>query len=324
MFATMSHAMKHFCLLLLFPLSLWSQHSYDQAVRLFHEEKFQQAKPLFQDYLAQHPNHVASREYLGDIEGYTKNWNEALDYYKPLLAENPNNANYHFKVGGVLGMKALENKLAAITIVDDIKFHFEKAAQLDPGHIEARWALVEFYLQVPGIFGGSEKKAIQNAKELLKISPVDGYLSLGYIAEYSDRPDDAETYYKKAVDVGGSPHTYEKLSNLYENNNRPGDAIKTNQKSLEMHQRNRLNYQIGKIAAQYNLEAQLGIRCLQAYISNHTVRDGVPKDWAYFRLAQIYKNLGNKDRALQWINKALRDRPDFSEAKKEKEQILSL
>ncbi|MDC7995969.1 tetratricopeptide repeat protein [Altibacter sp. HG106] len=315
---------KYLWWLYLLPLALLGQNSYDQAVRHYHNEQFQQAKPLFEAYLEQHPKHVATREYLGDIEGYTKNWNEALDYYKPLLADAPNNATYHFKVGGVLGMKALENKLAAITIVDDIKFHFEKAAQLDPQHIEARWALVEFYLQLPGLFGGSEKKAIRYAKELLQISPVDGYLSLGYIAEYSDRPEDAETYYKKAVDVGGSPHTYEKLSNLYEKNNRPGEAIQTTKKSLEMHQRNRLNYQIGKIAAQYNLEAQLGIRCLQAYIANHTVRDGVPKDWAYFRMAQIYKNMGHKDHALKWINKALRDRPDFSEAKEEKERILSL
>jgi len=50
----------------------------------------------------------------------------------------------------------------------------------------------------------------------------------------------------------------------------------------------------------------------------------VPKDWAYYRLAQIYKNIGNKQSALQWIDKALADRPDFKEAKKEKEIILSL
>ncbi len=94
--------------------------------------------------------------------------------------------------------------------------------------------------------------------------------------------------------------------------------------SLKKHKRNSLNYQIGKIAAQYNLDAELGINCLQAYIENYSVRDGVPKDWAYYRLAQIYKNMGKKDTALRWINKALSDRPDFKEAREEKEKILSL
>ena len=224
-----------------------------------------------------------------------------------------------------MGMKALEiSRIRALGYVGDIKSSFETAAKLDPLHIEVRWALVEFYIQLPGIIGGSERKAIKYANELLKISPVDGYLANGYIAEYSERPQDAERYYKKAIEVGGSAHTYEKLTNLYETNNRPEEAIQTASVSLKKHKRNSLNYQIGKIAAQYNLNAELGINCLQKYIENHSVRDGVPKDWAYYRLAQIYKNLGKKDKALQWINKALADRPDFKEAREEKQQILSL
>ena len=191
----------------------------------------------------------------------------------------------------------------------------ERAANLDPKHIEARWALVEFYIQLPGIFGGSEKKAIAYAEELGKISKVDGYLANGYIAEYTDRPKDAERYYKKAIEVGGSPHTYEKLSNLYEKNNQPKEALETTSKSLKIHKRNQLNYQIGKISAQYNLEPEYGIDCLSQYLANYSIKDGVPKDWAYYRLAQIYKNLGKKEIALTWINKALMDRTDFEEAK---------
>ena len=40
--------------------------------------------------------------------------------------------------------------------------------------------------------------------------------------------------------------------------------------------------------------------------------------------AQIYKNLGEKNTALKWIDKALTSRPDFQEAKEEKNRILSL
>jgi tetratricopeptide (TPR) repeat protein len=124
--------------------------------------------------------------------------------------------------------------------------------------------------------------------------------------------------------VGGSVHTYEKLTELYENTNQPQKALETVNDCLKVHNRNALHYQIGKIAAQYNLDAELGINCLQKYIENHSVKDGVPKDWAYYRLAQIYKNLGNKQSALEWIDKALVNRPDFKEARKEKTIILSL
>jgi tetratricopeptide (TPR) repeat protein len=156
------------------------------------------------------------------------------------------------------------------------------------------------------------------------ISPVDGYLANGYIAEYSDRPKDAERFYKQAISIGGSVHTFEKLSGFYENTNQPQKAIETITDCLKVHDRNQLHYQIGKIAAQYDLNAELGISCLHKYIENHSVRDGVPIDWAYYRLAQIYKNMGQKEDALLWINRAMANRPDFKEAKKEKEIILAL
>ena len=317
---------KHVLLLLLLsPLSLMGQTSFEKAEKYFAEEQFDKAQPLFERYLKVHPNDSKTREYLGDIASYDKDWDTAISYYSELVEEDDLNANYHFKAGGALGMKALEiSRIRALGYIGDIKKHFERAAELDPKHIETRWALVEFYIQLPGIIGGSEKKAINYANQLGKLSPVDGHLANGYIAEYSDRPKDAESYYKQAIAVGGSVHTYEKLTELYENTNQPQKALETVNDCLKVHNRNALHYQIGKIAAQYNLDAELGINCLQKYIENHSVKDGVPKDWAYYRLAQIYKNLGNKQSALEWIDKALVNRPDFKEARKEKTIILSL
>jgi hypothetical protein len=68
----------------------------------------------------------------------------------------------------------------------------------------------------------------------------------------------------------------------------------------------------------------LGIERLHKYIENHSAKDRVPNDWAYLRLAQIYKNLNEKESAIQWINKALQSRSDFKEAILEKELIMSM
>lgn len=317
--------MKNLLLLVLFPALLSAQTSFDKAETYFKKEQFSKAKPLFERYLKTNPNDKKTREYLGDIAGFNTDWDTAIDFYEGLVEEDNKSANYHFKYGGALGMKALSiSKLRAATYIGDIKEHFETAARLDANHIEVRWALVEFYIQLPGIIGGSQRKATEYANQLLKISPVDGYLANGYIAEYDERPNDAERFYKKAIEIGGSPTTYDKLTEHYEKNNKPKEAIDNANKSLKIHKRNSLNYQIGKIAAQYNLDAEMGINCLQVYIENHSVRDGVPKDWAYFRLAQIYKNIGLKQTALQWIDKALVDRPDFEQALEEKEKIQAL
>jgi tetratricopeptide (TPR) repeat protein len=114
-------------------------------------------------------------------------------------------------------MKAKEsNKFKALGMIGDVRESFEKAIVLNPKHIEARWALVMLYMQLPGIVGGSESKAIKYSNELLKISPVDGYLSKGQIDEYFKRYLSAEQQYKKAI-AAGSTKGGQMLANLYKN-----------------------------------------------------------------------------------------------------------
>lgn len=316
---------KLFLLFVSFATLVGAQSSFQIGESLYLKEQYQKAKPYFESYLRDYPEDKKTKEYLGDIAGVKKNWDVALEYYKELLDESPYVAEYHFKYGGALGLKSLEiSKLKAVFYLDDIKFHLNKATELDPKHIEARWALVELYIQLPSIVGGSEEKALSYANQLQGISPVDGYLAKGYIAEYNNRLKDAEQFYKKAIELGGSAHTYDKLTKLYEHNDQPTQAIENLEDSLRKFDRNQLNYQIGKICAQYNIELQRGLVYLERYIKNHSVKDGVPLDWAYFRKAQIYRNMNDKDKAYNWINKALASRADFKEALVEKKLILQM
>lgn len=321
--------MVKWLLLLVFPIMCYGQYdnnAFAKAESLFVAKAYSKAKPIFESYLERYPNHQKALEYLGDIAGYVKDWDTGIAYYKKLVHLDHNNANFHYKYGGALGMKALEiNKFSALALLGDIKEAFLTSATLDPKHIEVRWALVELYIQLPGIVGGSESRALQYASELAVLSPVDGYLAKGYIAEYNDRPHDAERYYKEAVAVGGSVTCYTKLYKHYENNDAPDKAISTLLVAQEQHKdNNRLHYQLGKIAGQYGIGLDQGVDCLANYIENYTAADGVPKDWAYFRLAQIYRHKGDKQQAVYWINKALAKRTDFKEALAEKKNIKLL
>lgn len=51
------------------------------------------------------------------------------------------------------------------------------------------------YIELPGIVGGSERKAQKYADELMQLSKVDGYLANGYINEYFERYQKAESDY---------------------------------------------------------------------------------------------------------------------------------
>jgi tetratricopeptide (TPR) repeat protein len=203
---------------LLFPLMIWSQSSFEVAEKLFKEEKFDQARPVFENFLKSNPSSLKTIEYLGDIAGRNKSWDTAIGYYKKLKQLKPSEANYYYKYGGALGMKASQvSKFKALGMIDEVKGSFEKAIAFNPKHIEARWALIELYIQLPGIIGGSESKAVKYSNELFRLSPVDGYLSKGHIDEYFKRYKIAEQNYKKAIAIGGSKVSYQMLANLYKN-----------------------------------------------------------------------------------------------------------
>lgn len=211
--------MKYSYLIFFFiSFSVFSQSDFETAVNYYNSNQYEAAKLIFEKKVKQNPSDLKSIEYLGDIQSHYKDWDNAIFYYQKLKVSNPNEANYFYKYGGALGMKAKEsNKFKALLMMDDVKASFEKAIKLNPKHIDARWALIEVYIQLPSIVGGSQEKAIQYSNELLRISPVDGYLSKGHIYEYYKKYALAESQYKSAILVGNSKNSYQKLADLYKN-----------------------------------------------------------------------------------------------------------
>lgn len=301
-----------FRFLLVFFISAYgfSQTSKENAAAFIANKAFEKAQNEMLIFLESNPNDNDAIELLGDAYSHQKKWDEGIEQYKILTKKQPKNANYHYKYGGALGMKAQSiSKFRALGIIGDIKSAFLKAAKLDPKHIDTRWALVEYYVALPGIIGGSTSGALKYAEELEDISKVDGYLAKGYIYEYDNDAAQAEKYYRLAIKVGGSITCYEKLTNFYETQKQPEKAIDNLEEAKEKHQRNAMCYQIGKVCADYNIQLDKGEKCLKAYLANYSAKDGVPKEWAYYRLAQINKHKNNKAEALTWINKAISGLP---------------
>lgn len=212
--------------------SVFSQSNFEKAEKLYAQKKYYDAEKVFKEHLKTQPNHAKTLEYLGDIAGYKKKWDEAIIHYKKLKNSFPKAANYWYKYGGALGMKAKEsNKFKALGMIDEVEESFLTAAKLDSKHIETRWALVMLYIELPAIIGGSEKKAQKYATELMTLSKVDGYLAKGYIDVYFSRYTNAEINYKKAHEIGNSKTTFEKLYDLYLNKLK--DKSKANKLKLE-------------------------------------------------------------------------------------------
>mgnify|MGYP006156538983 FL=1 len=217
---------------LMLSFSVFSQSNFEKAEKLYAQKKYYDAEKVFKEHLKTQPNHAKTLEYLGDIAGHQKKWDEAIIHYKKLKNSFPKAANYWYKYGGALGMKAKEsNKFKALGMIDEVEESFLNAAKLDAKHVETRWALVMLYIELPAIIGGSEKKAQKYATELMTLSKVDGYLAKGYIDVYFSRYTNAEINYKKAHEIGNSKTTFEKLYDLYLNKLK--DKSKANKLKLE-------------------------------------------------------------------------------------------
>jgi tetratricopeptide (TPR) repeat protein len=205
-------------LFFLIPIITMAQTSFEKAKLNFDTQKATQQLEKCDQTLKAAPNNLVALEKAGDYAGQLMLWDNAIEYYQKLKLIKPNVANYHYKYGGALGMKALEvNKFKALGMISDIKASFETAIALDPKHIDSHWALVQLYIKLPSIVGGSERKAIEYSNKLANIDLTEGYLSRAYIEEYFDRYTNAEKYYLKAIDTSKSKHAYLSLANLYKN-----------------------------------------------------------------------------------------------------------
>lgn|SRR5690554_411590 len=210
-----------------------SQSDKERAVTLFQLKEFDAAKTVFESHLNAFPDDWEAIEYMGDIAAHQQNWDDAVEIYEELTLQFPQNANYHYKLGGSMAMKATQNRWYALTHYKNIETQFKTALSLDNSHIDVHWALIEYYLQLPWILGGTKEKAELYANQLHQISPVDGYLAKGRIADYYKDAKAGETAYKKAVEVGRSEHTYQKLIAFYRNTNNHSKADKVLQQALK-------------------------------------------------------------------------------------------
>ena len=277
--------------------TLFGQSSLETVDAYIEAKDYIKAEELLKESLQTNSNPTLKNK-LGEVYGYQLKWDEAIDIYKELTSSFPENAGYFFRYGGVLAKKAQSSSpLMAWMYVGRIKNSFKTSLKLDPTSLETHWALVDLYVSLPGIVGGSNSKAYSYANNLKGLSPLDGYLAIGYIHEYNEEPEKARSNYMKAF----------KLLDSYQENTR-----------------NQLNYQIGKICSDYQIELDRGIRHLKIYIDNYTVLDGVPLEWAYYRMAKIYRAKKDRDEAEEWIEKALMLKPDFKPALEERTRLAGL
>ncbi len=159
----------------LFALLLMADLSPEALVEGRH---FKRARPLLEAAVRSNPNDAHSAYLLARVKLAYRDREGALALAEKAVALNPKNADYHVMLSQVVGEIAQNaSKLAQLGHARRYRKLVETAFALDPKNIEAKNAMMLYYLEAPGIMGGDRKKAEATAEEIMRLNPARGYLA---------------------------------------------------------------------------------------------------------------------------------------------------
>ena len=157
-----------------------------------------------------------------------ENWDLAESSCRRAATLDPSNSSFHLWLGRVYGEKAgRANFLAAANLAGKVRGEFERAVQLNPDNVDARLDLAEFYIEAPGIVGGGEAKAREQAHAVATLNPGREHWIYARIAEKKKDFAIAEREYHQYIDLSdGDAEAWLNLALCLRRQNRPDDVEK--------------------------------------------------------------------------------------------------
>ncbi len=246
---------------------------------------------------------------------------EAEKQFERAIKAETGVAEYHLWLARAVGTQATEaSKLKQPFMARRIKAEFERAVALDPTLIDARDGLIQFYLQAPGIMGGSEAKAREQQREIAKLNPLRGHQAAANIAWHARDTVGAERALRAAL--AAAPDSALVAIGLAQRQaawGRRADAFATLDAFLARHPDNiAVRFQVGRLAAVTGDQLPRGERELRGLLAapEWEASDGRPGRAAvHFRLGMILEKSGRTPDARLAYEEALRLDPKFTLAK---------
>lgn len=135
------------------------------------ERKHAEARKVLERILVADPKHAEASYLLGLYACDAGEWEKALALEATALAADPNSAKYHFGWGAANGIAALKSGvLSKFGYAKKCLAGYRRAVELEPGNVQYRFALLNYYRQAPAMVGGGMDKAFAQAAEIKKLN----------------------------------------------------------------------------------------------------------------------------------------------------------
>lgn len=247
----------------------------------------------------------------------------AVELLEKAIELKPQNAELHYwlsKAHALVGESSSGFK--QLSSGRKVKVELERALELDPNHIQARIELTQFYSIAPGIMGGSDDKAREQAAEVKRRSPFDGHRAFALMYVTQKKLDLARNEFEQAVrEEPQSARAHSALGrHLATTDKNYRRAFEELEKAIQLDAAYMPAwFRLGEAAALSGSNLARGEEALKKYVAYQPKDDEPQHSRAHYYLGQIYEKAGKKAQARQSYAEAVRLRPhtkSFEEALK--------
>lgn len=287
----------------------------EEGTALFDARKFADARRALEPCAA---TDGKANVYVGRAWIAEGDFEHAIPALEKAVTLEPKSSDAHMWLGRALAQKAQKaNVFQQASLAPKIHRSFEEAVSLDPGSVEARLSLMDFYLLAPGIMGGSVAKAREQAAEIRKRDPLKGFQAAGKIAENEKHFEAAETEYEKAQhEFPRKKDPYFWRANLAAKQKQYGRGFDILESLLKaMPGDETVYFAIGRYGALTGERLDRAEECLKRYLQHEPGKDEPALSSTHYQLGVLYEKKGDRQAARREWQQALALDPNHSAAK---------
>lgn len=255
----------------------------DRAIALYNAREYPAARAALEKIAAAEPDNAAACYYLGEVlllRGDSRALDEAIRWLEKAATLEPTNADYLADFGGAsLQLAGRNNSFTAAIKGRDA---MEASLRIDPGNLDAREGLMQFYQRAPWPLGSSAKADAQ-LEEIRRRDP-DLATALSVNAK-ADARDYAAAFQLCDAVLAKSPDNYTAL------------------------------YQYGRTASLSGQNLDRGLSCLKKCLARQPPGPGSPQPASVWsRIGVIEEKLGRTAEARAAYEAALKLDPGTTQA----------
>ncbi|MBX9928372.1 MAG: tetratricopeptide repeat protein [Gemmatimonadaceae bacterium] len=285
----------------------------DRATALFNEGRFAEAKRELLVVQGTNRRGAAVPYFLGRIALADNDPDDAIRQLERAVQADDATALHHYWLGSALGEAAKRaSALRVPLLARRVRTAWERAVELDPNQVDARFGLVGFYSQAPAVLGGGMDKARRQAAEIAKRSAMRGAMARGVIAQFEELPAVETAAYRQAIGLApDSAAAYAALADALVRTGNGDTALATVDEYLRRHPEDPwAHYHSGRIAGATGRHMDQGERALNHFLASLPADAYAPTiALAHYWLGQMAERRGAREVALARYRTALTINP---------------